>query len=165
MNTEQKNGRRGLRVVPFSFAQNPLQETAMSYNVEPCTHPYRNPALKLCCEARNLAIFLATEAEVDHLLQNPYHHGRSREEIAKAADQRIIFAAGSNAFMAQLPELDSRQNVRDYTACIAHAMALDVIDPNHGPKLLYAAQVILSSYRAEAKAVAQDSARSPEAAA
>jgi hypothetical protein len=137
----------------------------MSYNVEPCTHPYRNPALQRCCEARNLAIFLATEEEVDSLLKNPYHHGRSREEIAKAADQKIIFAAGSNAFMAQLPELDSRQNVRDYAACIAHAMALDVIDPNHGPKLLYAAQVILSSYRTEAKAVAQDQTRATEAAA
>ncbi len=137
----------------------------MSYNIEPCTHPYRNPALKSCCEARNLAIFLPTEAEVDHLLQNPYHHGRSREEIAKDATQQTIFAAGSNAFLAQLPELDSRQNVRDYAACIAHAMALDVIDPNHDPKLLYAAQVILSSYRAEAKAVAQDQVRLPEAAA
>ncbi|WP_157439769.1 hypothetical protein [Terracidiphilus gabretensis] len=137
----------------------------MSYNVEPCTHPYRNPALKSCCEARNLALFLATEEEVDRLLKNPYHHGHSREEIAKAATQQTIFAAGSNAFLAQLPELDSRQNVRDYAACIAHAMALDVIDPNHGPKLLYAAQVILSSYRAEAKAVAQDPARATEAAA
>lgn len=137
----------------------------MSYNVEPCTHPYRNPALQRCCEARNLAISLATEAEVDRLLKNPYHHGRSREEIAKSANKQTLFEAGSKAFLARLPELDSRQNVRDYAACIAHAMALDVIDPNHGPKLLYAAQVILSSYRAEAKAVAQDHARSPQAAA
>src|ERR1700721_3579045 len=105
-----ENRRRSPQVAPLSLLKNPPLETVMSYNTEPCTHPYRNPALKSCCEARNLAIFLATDAEVDNLLQNPYHHGRSREEIAKAHDQKIIFAAGSNAFIAQLPELDSRQN-------------------------------------------------------
>ena len=137
----------------------------MSYNTEPCTTPYRNPALQRCCEARNRAIQKAIEAEIARLLPVAYWQKSPVPPTAADANQQTVFGAGSNAFMAELPELDSLNNVRDYAACIAHAMALDVIDPSHGPKLLYAAQVILSSYRAEAKAVTQDPARPAEAAA
>ena len=134
----------------------------MAYNLAPCTHPYRNPALQRCCEARNRAMRQVTEAEIDRLSLNPYYVQNSSRATPRDVDSSTVFSAGSNAFLAQLPELDSLDNVRDYAACIAHAMALDVIDPTHGPKLLYAAQVILSSYRTQAKAVAQDASRSPE---
>ena len=134
----------------------------MAYNLAPCTHPYRNPALQRCCEARNRAMQQVTEAEIDRLSLNPYYVQNSSRATPRDVDSSTVFSAGSNAFLAQLPELDSLDNVRDYAACIAHAMALDVIDPPHGPKLLYAAQVILSSYRTQAKAVAQDASRSPE---
>jgi hypothetical protein len=137
----------------------------MSYNTELCTLPHRNSAIQRCCEARNRAIQKAIEAEIKRLSPNPYWQERKILPTAVDANQQTLFAAGSNAFLAQLPELDSRDNVRDYAACIAHATALDVIEPSQAPRLLYAAQVILSSYRAEAKAVASDKVQPPKTAA
>jgi hypothetical protein len=123
----------------------------MSYNNMPCNHTTRNAAVERCCHARNRAIFAAREAEVDRLLKNPYHHGKPREVVADSATQETIFIAGYRAFMSELPDLDSAASVNDYTACITHGMALDVIDPALGPKLLYSAQIILSAKRNESR--------------
>jgi hypothetical protein len=123
----------------------------MSHNIVPCNHSTRNAAVERCCHARNRAIFAAMEAEVDRLLENPYHHGRSREQIAKDANDRPIFIEGVRAFMSELPDLDSAANVYDYTACVTHGMALGIIEPSLGPKLLYSAQIILTAKRSESK--------------
>lgn len=56
------------------------------------------------------------------------------------------------AFRAALPPLTTRDNCRDFIACVAQGMLLGAIDEKHGTKLLYAAQVALSVAGAEDKA-------------
>jgi hypothetical protein len=49
--------------------------------------------------------------------------------------------AGNFAYRQSLPPLIGRRNIRDFTACIAHGMLLNVIDTAEGTRILYAAQV------------------------
>jgi hypothetical protein len=123
----------------------------MSWNITPCNHSNRNAAVERCCHARNRAIFAAREAQMDRITAKPQFDGRSREDLEHLVSKQDIFTAGYYAFMSELPDLDSPATVYDYTACISHGMALDIIDPAIGPKLLYSAQIILSAKRSEPK--------------
>lgn len=49
------------------------------------------------------------------------------------------------AYRNAMPSLSSPENIRNFIACIAHAMLLDVIDGSDGARLLYAAQVAHSA--------------------
>jgi hypothetical protein len=53
------------------------------------------------------------------------------------------------AYRAALPPLTSRDNCRDFIACVAHGMLLDAIPETNAGKLLYAAQVALGAVGAE----------------
>jgi len=49
---------------------------------------------------------------------------------------------GANkAFCCAMPALDTPENIRDFVACVAHAMLMGTIEPKDGSKFLYAAQV------------------------
>ena len=94
-------------------------------NVEAITvSPQRNPAVRDCC-------FAAARA----LKETQKHH---RSDSFKCADAAVT------AYCDAMPSLGGFENIRDYTACIAHGMLLGIIDPNDGPKFLYAAQIALS---------------------
>jgi hypothetical protein len=127
----------------------------MYWNIAPCTHPARNPAIQRCCDARNRAIEAVTASEhAQHRAQ--YSGSEMSESYFENFCAEKVFHAASTAYSAALPQLDSRQQVKDYTACVAHGMALEAIDPSYGPKLLYAAQVILTAHRQESKAQQQE---------
>jgi hypothetical protein len=49
----------------------------------------------------------------------------------------------SDAYRAALPPLDSRKNIRDFIACIGHAMVTDIFIVELGTMLLNAAQVAM----------------------
>jgi len=49
--------------------------------------------------------------------------------------------AAKAAYRSALPPLTGSRNIRDFVACIAHAMAIEAIDGREGARLLYAAQV------------------------
>ena len=101
-------------------------------NVEAITvSRQRNPAVRDCCFAAARA-FSETQKK---------HQGDS----FKCADAAVT------AYCDAMPSLDSFENIRDYVACVTHAMLLGVIDPNEGPKFLYAAQIALSVLPREPK--------------
>jgi hypothetical protein len=80
-----------------------------------------NPAVARCVQAYNSAY--------DASLQEPENNHRDAER------------AGKLAYRQSLPPLIGRRNIRDFTACIAHGMLLQVIDTVEGTRILYAAQV------------------------
>ncbi len=55
------------------------------------------------------------------------------------------------AYRAALPPLTSRDNCRDFIACVAHGILLGAIPEASAGKLLYAAQVALGAVSAEEK--------------
>jgi hypothetical protein len=59
--------------------------------------------------------------------------------------------AAADAFRAALPPLTSRENSRDFIACVAQGMLLGAIDEKHGAKLLYAVQIALTAASAQEK--------------
>ena len=89
-----------------------------------------NSAVKRCCKA----------------WKRGYRAGcEDRENITEASDQ------ASAAFCAALPPLTTLQNCRDFIACVAYGIVIKAIVDKDGGKLIYAAQVALSSFVNEKK--------------
>jgi broad specificity phosphatase PhoE len=53
----------------------------------------------------------------------------------------------SRAYREAMPSLSGQENIRNFVACVAHGMLISAIDGKVGTKLLYAAQVALSTIR------------------
>jgi hypothetical protein len=86
-----------------------------------------NAAVAACCQAFTRA-FLATLA------------GNLDNEICARLD-------GAEAYRKALPPLHGNRNIRDFVACIAHGVLINVIPISCATKLLYAAQVAHSMGR------------------
>jgi len=82
----------------------------------------QNPAVARCCKAWK-RVYRAEHDEGDYYAPT------------KAAE----------AYRAALPPLTSRENCRDFIACVAQGMLLGAIEEKDGGKLLYAAQIALSA--------------------
>ena len=67
----------------------------------------------------------------------------------KAKGQHWVLAANSagQAYRNVMPPLTGKENIRDFVACVAHGMLIGAIEGKDGTKLLYAAQVALSTIR------------------
>jgi broad specificity phosphatase PhoE len=65
--------------------------------------------------------------------------------------------AANRAYRKVMPSLSGQENIRNFVACVAHGMLLGAIEGKDGTKLLYAAQVALSTVRGKS-APAQASA-------
>jgi len=89
----------------------------------------QNPALKNAAVARCCAAW-------DRAAQAPHLKGKS---------DYYAHLAGSQAYRKALPALDGYQGICDFIACVAHGMAIEAIKEAHASKLLYAAQVALST--------------------
>ena len=101
-------------------------------NDRPCVHQEtRNPAVHRCCQARNRVL-----ADCKGL-QLPDYRAES---------------LGAEAFLAALPDIATIQDIRDYAACINHAVALRVLEPTQAPSLLASARIVLATYRADHQA-------------
>jgi hypothetical protein len=70
---------------------------------------------------------------------------------ARARGKGQIFAslAGAEAYRNAMPLLSGYESIRDFIACTAHGLLIGAIDGVHGTRLLYAAQVALSSMRSQ----------------
>ena len=113
-----------LAIVPTS---SPLAESQPQASPAPIS-----PAATRCVEAYNRAC----------------KTGRAslRDEIAAIRSAR-------RAFRAAFPPLAGPENIRDFIACIAQAILLDVIDTADASKLLYAAQVAIAAARVQPASV------------
>jgi hypothetical protein len=72
-----------------------------------------------------------------------------REEIERNGLKCDATDKAGEAYRALLPPLTSRENCRDFIACVAHGMLLGAISEKNAGKLLYAAQVALAVCCAE----------------
>lgn len=89
-----------------------------------------NPAVARCTDAWNRA----------------YRADLSINQTKLAAMQ-----TAGRAFCEAMPQLDGYDNIRDFIACCAQGLLLGAIDPTRSAKLLYAAQVALSTFRQQRK--------------
>ncbi len=95
----------------------------------PCIHPEpRNKAVHRCCQARNRAL---VECK-----------GLKLGEWASAG-------IGAESYLASMPDLGTLEDIRDYAACINHAVALRIIRPSEAPPLLASARIVLDSIRTQ----------------
>ncbi len=74
------------------------------------------------------------------------------EVLRKSGFESDAMKKAAEAYRTFLPPLTSRDNCRDFIACVAHGMLLGVIGENNGGKLLYAAQVAIVAAGAEDRA-------------
>jgi hypothetical protein len=74
-----------------------------------------------------------------------------RAEMNRDALNGDAVAKAGEAYRGALPPLISRDNCRDFIACIAHGILIGAIAEKFAGKLLYAAQVALAVCSAEEK--------------
>jgi hypothetical protein len=88
------------------------------------------PAVAICCDAWEAA----------------FHESYSR-------DKQEYFARthANTAYRNSMPPLSGYQSICDFIACVAHGMAIEAIPDANGAKLLYAAQVALTTIRSQPK--------------
>jgi len=85
-----------------------------------------NPAVALCCEARN-RVYL--------------------EQKARHRDEFDANCEANKAFRNAMPPLSGYENICNFVACVAHGILTGSIEGKNGSKLLYAAQVAFSTVR------------------
>jgi hypothetical protein len=74
----------------------------------------------------------------------------ARAYKAQKAKRKTDFAASQvaeKAYRDTMPPLSGYDNIRDFIACVANAMLIGALSDNKGTKLLYAAQVALTTVR------------------
>ena len=76
-----------------------------------------------------------------------------QSEFSRTRSEALAQHAARRAFSSAMPPLIGRDNVRDFIACCAQGVLLGALDPQKSAKLLYAAQVALSSIRAQSAPV------------
>jgi hypothetical protein len=81
------------------------------------------------------------------------------DALARSQPRYTADEAGAKAFRSAMPPLLGADNIRDFIACVAHGILINVIENKDATKLLYAAQVAFAAQsRTEPK-------RTPESAA
>ena len=73
-------------------------------------------------------------------------------EFAKCEDEGDAIEAAEEAYRDAMPPLSGYENIRDFIACVANAMLIGAIEDSKGSKLLYAAQVALTTVRRQPSA-------------
>jgi hypothetical protein len=109
---------------------------------------------RVCDEAMKELNLLDDEGQPVNLNERSQLADNERDmEVKRAGAARAIKKA-NRAYREALPPLRGEENIRDFIACVAHGMALDVFDTKEASKMLYAAQVAAS---ADARKSKQDS--------
>ncbi|MFZ0743410.1 MAG: hypothetical protein WAM85_03345 [Terracidiphilus sp.] len=72
-----------------------------------------------------------------------------KTELAKSGSRVSATFSGADAYRNAMPQLFGYDNIRDFIACVAQGTILGAIDASRSTRLLYAAQVALSTYRSE----------------
>ena len=88
----------------------------------------QNPAVARCCKAWERAY----QAEIEQ----GEHEFNARDEA-------------KTAFRKAMPPLAGHQCISDFIACVTYALLINAIEYENASKLLYAAQVALSSTRSQ----------------
>ena len=65
----------------------------------------------------------------------------TEQALKEGKSEKLARYSGRLAYCAAMPKLSGAGNIRDFIACVTHAMALEILPGNEGTRLLYAAQV------------------------
>jgi hypothetical protein len=76
----------------------------------------------------------------------------NKAERAKGKGKYDASKAANRAYLDAMPPLSGDENIRDFIACVTHAMIADIILESSGTKYLYAAQVAYTTARAQSTA-------------
>jgi len=114
-----------------------LTQPQMPQTLDPSTPAATNPAIARCLQAYTDARKAALSAKKDEWDTN-----------------RDAKATYRNA----MPPLTGARNIRDFVACVAHAIVLNAIDGSDATRLLYAAQVASTAHVAHRREKSKSSA-------
>jgi hypothetical protein len=95
------------------------------------------------------------------LLTLAHNADETPESILSRVDKGLQHESGALAYAAAMPTLSCRKEVKDFIACVVHAMALGVLDPDHGSRLLYGARTASITMGRKRKSAARN--KSPQA--
>ena len=70
-----------------------------------------------------------------------------KAEFTKCKDEDDASEEAQKAYREAMPPLSGYDNIRDFIACVVNAMLIGAIEDNQGTKLLYGAQVALTTVR------------------
>jgi hypothetical protein len=73
--------------------------------------------------------------------------GAYKAERAKHKSNFEASQVAEKAYRDTMPPLSGYENIRDFIACVANAMLIGAIADDKGTKLLYAAQIALTTVR------------------
>jgi hypothetical protein len=76
-----------------------------------------------------------------------------KKEFAKCEDEDDASEVAQKAYRDVMPSLSGYENIRDFIACVVNAMLIGAIEDNQGTKLLYGAQVALTTVRRQPAAL------------
>jgi hypothetical protein len=68
-----------------------------------------------------------------------------KAEMAKGEHWMPAARSAGQAYRKAMPTLTGQENIENFIACVAHGMLIGAIEGNDATKLLYAAQVALST--------------------
>ena len=111
-----------------------------------------NPAIVRCREALNRVC----RETLEDLHLDPATGGRLPDDPNEDENDKLTAEERYNelqkglkdafkAYREAMPPLSGAQNIRDFIACVAHGMLMDVFSSEEASKLLYAAQVAASA--------------------
>jgi len=103
----------------------------------PSLDPARAKALKRCCDAWRRAF----KASMDN----------SDREDEEGGNRYLAAQDAGTAYCIAMPPLSGYENIRDFIACTAHGILIGAIPAQKSGRLLYAAQVALSTLHYEPK--------------
>jgi hypothetical protein len=69
-------------------------------------------------------------------------------EYAKSRSRAVASIIAAEAYRHAMPPLCSSDNVRDFISCVAHGLLIGVLDESKSSRLLYAASIASTSFRA-----------------
>lgn len=73
----------------------------------------------------------------------------NKAERAKGKNRSEASIEADRAYLDAMPPLSGQENIRDFIACVAHAMIVHIIMDDSATKLLYAAQVAHTTTRSQ----------------
>jgi hypothetical protein len=72
-----------------------------------------------------------------------------RTQLQKGEMDFLAAKVAAKAFRNSMPPLIGRENIRDFIACVAQGVLLEAIEVQQSNRLLYAAQIALTSLRSQ----------------
>jgi hypothetical protein len=73
----------------------------------------------------------------------------NKAERAKGKNRSESSIEADSAYRAAMPPLSGQENIRDFIACVTHAMIVHIFRDDTATKLLYAAQVAHTTSRGQ----------------